>query len=1004
MDVDNDKSIRNPNGSLYMIIQKGVTITYVPSDRKRLFFLDIPLRQIENISVREVTLPDVQRNNHRATQLVLDLKSSDEPGKCLINAKEEQLNIITLTFSSAKEAKQAMATLQCHLVIARQLRFWNSASYNVSSDRNQLQPTSSQRIDSQRQIEQPCQTNAIKKLKASIKLNAPKKQQQGLELTLQPGASTPERVVPVKDALRYNPPRFETVEHHNSPREFGANQKKLLAPAIKARKPATTTNGMKGTKAALVTRVKPITSGHRNKDIYEIPFSEGEEHSASYDEQQYHSTKGKMKKKNASAKATRKTKLAVKTVAGANVLSITCRAKERALRNRVICEDDSAEELNIHPSRVAETSPEPRKSFLQAKVSHKKHKAVPLAEQQDVDVVSMDQPVCTWTVVPIEDNNISGKTTALLEEHIVGGVKISPSRASVSSPNEDAINAALGTPIPRLKAILKASNGLKVFPNEIDRERAVPRRLTERSFQDFQVKELAKKPAVELVKSNIIRHEKPLGGLAQSSNQAWQSARPVHQSSQAVPESIKNRDDVISIAETFVLLPKITDVQNPVMRMKTGAEELPRHQAKRVSSQSPPASSPGRFVSMLNALNGTIDNHQEDNALEASLPTCSIVLPKTNREAASIGSTDGFFVDGNELTGEQLVATTEFVAPVFTKKSCPPVHIKSVSYPLKTLNDRAEKVSQRQSFQFSHRSVRITHDGSPMPNDTRGDAEQQSPSSTHSVAIVRRFNRHQLPETSNVDRKERTWSSNSKLLPKSPQAQSQAISGYAIGNSVEKFVARPKHQNVINPFEDSNLAGQVGERSAFARKLAQVTAETPSNAHRISPGSILLSDETRNEMTSDSSSAEIHETSQPSKGYYDLSGEREWEAALLPRHRTILDVLGRISRRLISHLVNSETAVDDIINYYVDDGEVLVEKLEVSRQEQCEDFLRTFETLRLKLMTEYKTSAGKLDDQQRSANEGKKQLKNLKKIQEMTVLNVEKLEAMAKIHRELPGC
>jgi hypothetical protein len=49
---------------------------------------------------------------------------------------------------------------------------------------------------------------------------------------------------------------------------------------------------------------------------------------------------------------------------------------------------------------------------------------------------------------------------------------------------------------------------------------------------------------------------------------------------------------------------------------------------------------------------------------------------------------------------------------------------------------------------------------------------------------------------------------------------------------------------------------------------------------------------------------------------FEDAEEREWRQSLQPHHRAILDELRHISNRLLSHIVDKETAVSNIVDMY----------------------------------------------------------------------------------------
>jgi hypothetical protein len=68
----------------------------------------------------------------------------------------------------------------------------------------------------------------------------------------------------------------------------------------------------------------------------------------------------------------------------------------------------------------------------------------------------------------------------------------------------------------------------------------------------------------------------------------------------------------------------------------------------------------------------------------------------------------------------------------------------------------------------------------------------------------------------------------------------------------------------------------------------------------------------------------------------DLGAYNKWEEGLEPRHRNILDVLRRISHRLVGHVVDCETAITDVIEDYFKDGALLLSEFDHKRVTQLQ--------------------------------------------------------------------
>lgn len=65
--------------------------------------------------------------------------------------------------------------------------------------------------------------------------------------------------------------------------------------------------------------------------------------------------------------------------------------------------------------------------------------------------------------------------------------------------------------------------------------------------------------------------------------------------------------------------------------------------------------------------------------------------------------------------------------------------------------------------------------------------------------------------------------------------------------------------------------------------------------------------------------------------------EKEWEATLQPHQRALHDLLMRVSKRVLRHVVDNETAVTDIADVYANDAEHLVNDILQRQDGECKD-------------------------------------------------------------------
>ena len=317
-----------------------------------------------------------------------------------------------------------------------------------------------------------------------------------------------------------------------------------------------------------------------------------------------------------------------------------------------------------------------------------------------------------------------------------------------------------------------------------------------------------------------------------------------------------------------------------------------------------------------------------------------------------------------------------------------------------TREKAAEKTSsRRKSSNVSQRSVHISTRGSPIPIDEPFSEIGTSPpaDNTEDMTFMDANEVSDLPWlegdypvfSADIARiGTHVMSSNSKPIPQHPDADSRAISGYVPERVVQEAVVLNQHREVVDPFV--NEQESLERKSAFMLKLSEIAAEMAKA--RLAEQSKL--DDADKTFVEDEDMADA--TIQPeAHGSGPSVEEMEWEGSLEPRHRSILEVLGRIARRLVSHIIDSETAVQDIIEDYVRDGTYLIEKLESAHREQCDKILVSIHGSRQKLGKEYAQSAKWLNKQCVSLGHATKVgLNDWKTSRQMEVLQLQKLEAL----------
>ncbi|KAK8168522.1 hypothetical protein BKA80DRAFT_267116 [Phyllosticta citrichinensis] len=109
------------------------------------------------------------------------------------------------------------------------------------------------------------------------------------------------------------------------------------------------------------------------------------------------------------------------------------------------------------------------------------------------------------------------------------------------------------------------------------------------------------------------------------------------------------------------------------------------------------------------------------------------------------------------------------------------------------------------------------------------------------------------------------------------------------------------------------------------------------------PDRTLVNDDDSSDDASDTSVASTLDDDETEEEEDDEPRERnqhpsemDWEASLKPHQQNLSFVLSRISERLVRHLIDSETAIEDVVAAFEHDGMELVEKMEQAHQEEYE--------------------------------------------------------------------
>jgi hypothetical protein len=85
--------------------------------------------------------------------------------------------------------------------------------------------------------------------------------------------------------------------------------------------------------------------------------------------------------------------------------------------------------------------------------------------------------------------------------------------------------------------------------------------------------------------------------------------------------------------------------------------------------------------------------------------------------------------------------------------------------------------------------------------------------------------------------------------------------------------------------------------------------------------------------------------------------EMEWEASLQPHQRALHDSLMRVSKRVLRHVVDNESAVTDIADVFESDGEHLLQDVLQRQNAACDELWQDMHTKKKKLQKDLETSA-----------------------------------------------
>lgn len=262
--------------------------------------------------------------------------------------------------------------------------------------------------------------------------------------------------------------------------------------------------------------------------------------------------------------------------------------------------------------------------------------------------------------------------------------------------------------------------------------------------------------------------------------------------------------------------------------------------------------------------------------------------------------------------------------------------------PTKPLHDQTIEDVDDESFAVQDllSILRSSQKGSQTRGDEREMYQVSRAASPLLLPVGSRDNRaklgapHRRISSGRTQRSSAPLSSNHKPVPQPPDLDSQVISAYAPEKEVEEAVARNREEEKHNDPFSSSHKNEEARQSFFMLRLAKLMEErasNPANGDLVEDADKTLVEDVsmedlENSSTSDEGLAMVVE--EPEEEGEENGEEMEWEAALQPRHRDMFEVLGRITRRLVSHLIDSETAVEDVIADYGRDGSRIVEEFE----------------------------------------------------------------------------
>ena len=366
-----------------------------------------------------------------------------------------------------------------------------------------------------------------------------------------------------------------------------------------------------------------------------------------------------------------------------------------------------------------------------------------------------------------------------------------------------------------------------------------------------------------------------------------------------------------------------------------------------------------------------VRNQQCDNEEPSKRPRVS-----TSAEAVQVGAQE----EGRNVGLSQAQRKPELLQR----------HAKQVPEPIK----RSSRQPRRHTSQGSQK---VDIHGSPVPDgmivpeqatvlETFSQQAGLSPDAVLGETMVSR----KIPTADKVDptarpqffmppsRQPNVQSSNRKTVPGGPHEESQALTAVIRIDARRPLLEDQRGLPSTDPFTSSEEhRKQPSDGSSSSNFMEQLTKMTAKAQQQIKTASnIQISDEDPDmtlvepvppkrgakrvpSLSTVSSSGVSEETNDSSSTISDL---RTWRSGLKPHQMIVFDELVNISHRLVSNLVDNETAVTDIVEDYRRRGSNLVEQMHLSHARQYQKYVDTLKERKKRLRKDLTDCSRKLKE------------------------------------------